>query len=777
MLHILDKSPESRIHLGGRIAIAQRPRLIPPSRAFCERDLYTTRLGGVLNDDIEKFLFGAIDKRGAVAVRALIDNNPARLHSHFGSLFDYLDTQMLRTPKGLDWIFARYRDLTRIDLLVEMQGLRDMHCKMWSEGVREVVSAANSPVKFLVSDHPVTIYHREFPPDATECGYPNDPGIELIGSQTLFALDCNHCLILTNLEYAQSPATADVMSRRTNARFRGQSLVRTDAFIRRRELSADEVLSINHVLKSRARRYLAAGSADWLTPEVDNARDWREIGDVLLPRDELWRFGGEIYVGYEDGTTHYQDAFGRTSRAHEYLCKPSPETDPEDDAYCPCGNGLDFGQCCKEVSPRDRPSWTSYSVRERNLILCNAIRDVLGLDEGKSWKDVQRELSDEQVKRIHQVFDSLWPQDTLLREILPRPRDGALRALFMGHLDPRTLAMSATAWLDYFDELVLPQPFINAAIVNPEYSPTQSPGSYKEQTLRNVLILMELEQHIRSGRVHLVPDPADLEAQFRKELFAMGRHKAARVTLSDEDSRLIEVLGKDDLRRWTLRGSDEQLAKLVRSAATEMSSEDVEKAVVLLRQELEDDPLALLQPVTPGERGAQLLAIKGFTVETGLYIASMTGSIIYCQMDAMWNLLHEPDGERQVAIAEDWSALVHALGQVTLFLRISGEPFSPEVEARMAAVREALRQAVRSARSGASADLAELDSMLTDLGKDTQSEGSRPTSGCIEARLIASVPANGFYRRDVTRLILTYGLAPRTASVPLALQMRLISNI
>ncbi|WP_372732761.1 hypothetical protein, partial [Novosphingobium sp.] len=76
---------------------------------------------------------------------------------------------------------------------------------MWSEGVREIVSAATSPVKFLVSDHPVTIYHPKLSPDATECQYPGDPGVELVGSQTIFALNASHCLILTNLEYAENP--------------------------------------------------------------------------------------------------------------------------------------------------------------------------------------------------------------------------------------------------------------------------------------------------------------------------------------------------------------------------------------------------------------------------------------------------------------------------------------------------------------------------------------------------------------------------------------------
>lgn len=773
-LHVLDMAPKVPTQASGR-AVAVRPRSMPPSRAFCERDLYTTQFGEVLNDDIEKYLFGTIDKRGAEAVRALLANDHERLHSHFGALFDYLDTQKLRTPKGLDWILSRYRDLSRIDLLIEMQRLRDMHCKMWTEGCREIVSAAESPVKFLISDHPVTTYHREFPAQANAANCPAEPGVELIGTQTIFVLDCDNCLILTNLEYASAPEAVDVMSQRTNARFRGQSIVRTDAFIRGRNLSADEVVSINHLLKSRARRYVAAGCADWLTPEVDNTRSWGEIGNVLLPRNELWRFGGEIYVGFEDGTSQYQDAFGRTSRAHEYLSKPSPTSTPADDECCPCGNGHAFGDCCKMANPHDRPSWTSYSVRERNLMLCAAVKGILGLSEGKTWDDVRRELSDDQVKDIHEAFESLWPQDTLLREILPRPRGGVVRALFMGHLDPRTLPLVATSWLDYFDELVLPSPFVNAATIKPEYSPTASPSSYKDQTLRNVLTLLELEPHIREGRVHLVPDPSDLDPQLRKEVLSFGKKRSPGVVISEDDKRLIEELGKDDLRRWRLRGSDEQLTTIVRSAVPGISPEMIKKAVELLKKEREDDPLSLLQSIVPGEEGAQLLAVKSFTLEMGLYLASLTGSIVYCQMDAMWNLLHEPDGVRHVVTTDEWSANADFLEGVKIRLRISNDAPSSEALERIASVRDVLAQLLRTALKNSPADLVKLSEGLSSLRDEFQSDTASHETGYISAHIKASVPFGGFYRKDVNRLLLTYGLASKALPVPLALKLQLAS--
>ncbi|OUL80382.1 hypothetical protein CA603_31485 [Paraburkholderia hospita] len=164
-----------------------------PKSCFYEYDLYSTHFGAVVNDEVEKYLFGSIDVRGAKAVRAFADGDPSAMHHSFQDFFEYLDAQKLRTPKGLDWIKSRYPALDQLQLMLEMQGLRLMHCTMWTEGVREIVSAEDSDVKFIVTDHPLTVYNSALPPDSGECRYPQDPAIELIGTQTVFALDANTC--------------------------------------------------------------------------------------------------------------------------------------------------------------------------------------------------------------------------------------------------------------------------------------------------------------------------------------------------------------------------------------------------------------------------------------------------------------------------------------------------------------------------------------------------------------------------------------------------------
>jgi hypothetical protein len=123
------------------------------------RDLYSTFFGTTVNDEIERRLFGVFDTDGSKAVKAFAGTDVSEWHHHFQTLFTYIDIQKIRTPKGLDWLKSQYPKLNQNELMREMQGIRNMHCTIWTEGVREIVSAEDASVKFIISDHPVTVFN------------------------------------------------------------------------------------------------------------------------------------------------------------------------------------------------------------------------------------------------------------------------------------------------------------------------------------------------------------------------------------------------------------------------------------------------------------------------------------------------------------------------------------------------------------------------------------------------------------------------------------------
>src|SRR5690606_5829789 len=237
------------------------------AQCFYEKDLYSTFFGSIVNDDIEKKLFGPIDDNGANAVKAFLTDDHAQWHHNFQDFFTYLDVQKLRTPKGLDWVKTKYPKLGQIQLMTEMQALRTIHGTLWAEGVRELVSAEESDIKFILSDHPVTIYNYACPPDSELCTYPNHPDITLKGSQTIFPLDKHRRLLLNKLEYAQDPNGTIPLEQRANATRIRESMVNIINIISKIKQKHDEETKINYIIKSSSKGAPAARLENWLYPE------------------------------------------------------------------------------------------------------------------------------------------------------------------------------------------------------------------------------------------------------------------------------------------------------------------------------------------------------------------------------------------------------------------------------------------------------------------------------------------------------------------------------
>jgi len=401
-------------------------------------------------------------------------------HQHFQTFFEYLDIQKIRTPKGLDWLKAQYPKLSQNELMYEMQGIRMMHCTIWVGGVREIVSAEDSEVKFITSDHPVAIYNHAVAPADKLAAYPLEPGIALRASQTIFPLNRNFCLILSNLEYAENPRTSP-LEKRTFARNYRQTMTRIDAFIRSRKLTAEQVTQVNFVIKARARRFIGGGRKEWLYPEKTVTQPWTDLQKTFLPpRNELFHFGGEMFAKYESGDVYYQDQFGRTEKPRDFLLKKAPDKPLRAGDVCGCGSGNSFKACCQSKPEVLRPSWNERSIRERNIMLQNGIEKVLRLDGKKDWIQIRRDLKDEQIKEIYFLYEALWPLETDLLALLPKP-DGAARAVYTGSIHPLSIVEFAMAAPLYFGELIVAHPFIHSGVMAKEYRPTEHPNHFRQE--------------------------------------------------------------------------------------------------------------------------------------------------------------------------------------------------------------------------------------------------------------------------------------------------------
>jgi hypothetical protein len=316
-LHYLNLNPPQYKDSKGNAHIGNAVRKLGFRHCFSEEDLYTTNINGIESSELEKIFFGQIDNNGRMGVEWCANfSYPWDGSSHINELMLYMSTQKLRTPKGLLWLRDQASKLGKPDknsILVLLTNLRQLYGAIWMECVWLIADANKSDTKFIISDHPVTIYNRRYGPRSQWCRGCNDPDIRFHASHTLFPLSLDKILILTNLSWVRNPYQKEIEMRPNPKFFRSAIMKITDIQILR-HLSEDEVRQINFIIKSRALNYIAAAKKDWLYPErYVSKSDWRNFGQgyLLMPDPRAVTYGGQILIGHNDGTSSAYDEYGR----------------------------------------------------------------------------------------------------------------------------------------------------------------------------------------------------------------------------------------------------------------------------------------------------------------------------------------------------------------------------------------------------------------------------------------------------------------------------------
>jgi hypothetical protein len=231
------------------------------------------------------------------------------MHEAFQDLVRYMSIQKIRTPKGLGFISDAFKVRDKKQILLLIQRIQYMYCATWTDAVWQIADASQSPTKFIISDHPVTVYNRACFPGSRHCRGFNDPDVRLVATHKYFPLSLDKILILTNLSWVRNPYQNKTNPHPNQGLFRTTMFKATD-IQKGRVLSEQEVLQINYITKKRAHRYVAAANQDWLHPEAQmGSTHWSKFGDGLLFMAEprAVHMGGEIVVGYKDGSS---EAFG-----------------------------------------------------------------------------------------------------------------------------------------------------------------------------------------------------------------------------------------------------------------------------------------------------------------------------------------------------------------------------------------------------------------------------------------------------------------------------------
>lgn len=320
----LDLSPERIKIPNGKYYTRKALLHWGPSNCFVEDDLYTTSFLEFESTEIEQYFFGKIDRDGHKSVDYWSSfKHPSVDYDAFHGIMAYLSSQKLRTPKGLAFLKSIFKGANKSQILIKLQEYHRMHCALWTECVWSIVDASESGIKFICTDHPVTVFNQACFPASKWCRGFNDPEIWLSGTHTIFPLSSNKCLILTNLSWARNPYGKPTDKRPHAELFRTAmfnfTTVQTGRF-----LNDQEVNTVNFILKNRANRYIAATNKEWLYPENNfKIPRWDKIGQsyLLMPDPRSMTFSSEILIGYGEGKADAFDEYGRKPWHKDYQDK------------------------------------------------------------------------------------------------------------------------------------------------------------------------------------------------------------------------------------------------------------------------------------------------------------------------------------------------------------------------------------------------------------------------------------------------------------------------
>ncbi|WP_456668068.1 DUF4238 domain-containing protein [Bradyrhizobium sp. USDA 3240] len=283
-------------------------------RCFKETDLYTTRFGTWESTEIEQFFFGRVDTKGRDAIEYFANfTHPGADETAFQNLLNYMSVQKLRTRKGLAQLAAMTGMRDRNAVLLAMQQLQNLYCAIWTEAVWALVDATQTQTKFIISDHPVTVYNRDCFPNSHWCREFRDPDIRSVGTHTIFPLSPTGALVLTNHSWVRNPHASAIKWRPNPNLFRS-AIFYYPGIQTGRELTEVEINQINFVIKKRAYRHVAAAEEAWLYPERRiPSEHWRKLDDryLLMPDPRSVTVSEEIIIGYDDRRADAFDSYGR----------------------------------------------------------------------------------------------------------------------------------------------------------------------------------------------------------------------------------------------------------------------------------------------------------------------------------------------------------------------------------------------------------------------------------------------------------------------------------
>jgi len=258
--------------------------------------------------------------------------------------------------------------------------------------------------------------------------------------------------------------------------------------------------------------------------------------------------------------------------------------------------------------------------------------------EGKDWDTIRKEMTDEKISKAYSIYESLWPRETDLLSLLPKP-DGTLRSVYTGSLHPKLISEFALGSSLYFGEIIIQHPFINPSSLAKKMRPTEDPHAYRGEILKSLMTFMSVMPLVEIGLVHLIPDPCDFDLHLRGQMMQMAQVRAKALDFNLADDPRMEKVIQEDMHRSMLLMPKKALRARLAEMPQSGNIVSADEMMSFIEQSKMDDPLAVLQEDSLLSGGQFEIMKMAPNFEMSMYLAQATGAQILTDSPFRWREL------------------------------------------------------------------------------------------------------------------------------------------
>jgi hypothetical protein len=326
----------------------------------------------------------------------------------------------------------------------------------------------------------------------------------------------------------------------------------------------------------------------------------------------------------------------------------------------------------------------------------------------------------------------------------------------------------------YFDQLLIQQPFVNPDAVKPDFSPVESPHQYKQQSLKNIFLLLLLDPFIKEGIVNFIPDPCCFDQYLHRQMMDMAENRRGRQDAVSADFERFEEIFKNDFFQTIQLLPRKQRLIQIEEAMPELPSEQVERLLDYMEKQHKENPFSILQEDAYREGGQLIMTSLAPNFEMSLFVAQVTGSLILTDSPTRWSEFSGAQNHLGESVQNIFAGLSSIITQDDYRFCANPEAsFHHCFDSDFCSLRNIFREIYLYIRhqndTPESMLIGRLNKNLQDAKARILKKQLAQEDFCFNVKMNCLIPSGGFSHNNVQRLLLKSGSEKHLSNVPMAI--------